>query len=143
MPTKKKLLTTGQLAELYSVTPDAVLKWIKEGKISAIQTPGGHFRISMDDVLSETDESSDRLESQKCDMLSPYCWQFNAKAGQLKEVCSRCIVYKVRAKRCYLMNEFKTGGDHAKYVCSRTCDECEYYNAWIKPRHSKKYQDGK
>ena len=59
MAVKKKFLTTGQLAELYSVTPDAVLKWIKDGKISAIQTPGGHYRINMNDILSN--EEADKI----------------------------------------------------------------------------------
>ena len=39
-------VSTGKAAELCSVTPDAVLKWIKTGKIQATRTAGGHYRIS-------------------------------------------------------------------------------------------------
>ena len=42
---KPELLSTGEVARLCGVTRDAVLKWIKKGKLPATQTPGGHFRI--------------------------------------------------------------------------------------------------
>ena len=41
----KDYLTTSQAAKILSVSPDAVLKWARAGKIEAYRTPGGHFRI--------------------------------------------------------------------------------------------------
>ncbi len=38
-------LTTGEIAKYCHVTPVAVLKWIKAGKLKAYSTPGGHFRV--------------------------------------------------------------------------------------------------
>ncbi len=43
-------ISTGKAAELLSVTPDAVLKWIKKGKLPARKTAGGHYRISLDSI---------------------------------------------------------------------------------------------
>ena len=45
-----KHISTGKAAKMLSVTPDAVLKWIKKGKIPARRTPGGHYRIPLDAV---------------------------------------------------------------------------------------------
>ena len=46
-----KLYTTGEIAEMCQVTINAVKKWIAAGKIIAFRTPGGHYRISKDDLL--------------------------------------------------------------------------------------------
>ena len=40
------LLSTGDVAKLFGVTPDAVLKWIKKGKLPATRTAGGHYRVT-------------------------------------------------------------------------------------------------
>jgi excisionase family DNA binding protein len=45
----EKPLTTGEIAKYCHVTPVAVLKWIKAGKIQAYSTPGGHFRVLPED----------------------------------------------------------------------------------------------
>ena len=39
------LYTTGEVARFYQVSRPAVKKWIKSGKLRAVRTPGGHFRI--------------------------------------------------------------------------------------------------
>ena len=43
-------LTTGQAAKACQVSLVAVKNWIKEGKLNAFQTPGGHFRIPADEL---------------------------------------------------------------------------------------------
>jgi hypothetical protein len=43
---KAEWLTAPQLAARYSVTPQAVYKWIKAGRVQAEQTPGGSWRLS-------------------------------------------------------------------------------------------------
>ena len=40
------MITTGEAADMCCVTPDAVLKWIKGGKIPGVRTAGGHYRIN-------------------------------------------------------------------------------------------------
>ncbi len=52
---KKKIdrsrpLTTGEVASLCHVTINAVKKWIAAGKLKAFTTPGGHYRIKVDDL---------------------------------------------------------------------------------------------
>ena len=43
-------LTTGQVAKACEVSLVAVKNWIREGKLKAFQTPGGHFRIPADEL---------------------------------------------------------------------------------------------
>ena len=43
-------VTTGEVGRACGVTAGAVKKWIRQGKIRAIRTPGGHFRIPIDEV---------------------------------------------------------------------------------------------
>ena len=42
---EKKLLRTSEVAEVYQVSDRMVRKWCETGKIKALQTPGGGWRI--------------------------------------------------------------------------------------------------
>lgn len=44
-----RYLTTGDAARACDVSLVAVKKWIRQGKLRAIRTPGGHFRIPVDE----------------------------------------------------------------------------------------------
>lgn len=47
-------ITTRQLAELISVDPSTVRKWIETGKLTpAVVTAGGHYRFNKDAALAE------------------------------------------------------------------------------------------
>jgi len=52
----EKPLTTGEIAKYCHVTPVAVLKWIKAGRIKAYSTPGGHFRVLPEDFKGFLEE---------------------------------------------------------------------------------------
>jgi len=44
-----KLLTTGEVARYCDVSTNAVKKWIRNGRLRAFRTPGGHFRVESED----------------------------------------------------------------------------------------------
>ena len=46
------LLTSYQVGSLLQVNPSSVNKWIKDGRIPAFRTPGGHRRIRASDLVS-------------------------------------------------------------------------------------------
>src|SRR5258705_10978994 len=45
----RRYLTTGKVGEMLEVSPAAIKKWIQQGKLGAFRTPGGHFRIPVDE----------------------------------------------------------------------------------------------
>ncbi len=47
-----RFLTTGEVAQYCQVSPVTVFRWIKEGKLSAHSTPGGHYRVRATDLLA-------------------------------------------------------------------------------------------
>lgn len=47
-----KPLTTGEVASYCHVSKESVINWIKEGKLRAYRTPGGHYRI-LKSILKE------------------------------------------------------------------------------------------
>lgn len=49
---EKNFYTTHQVSRLCSVYPTTVINWIKEGKLPAYTTPGGHRRIRKGDLLN-------------------------------------------------------------------------------------------
>lgn len=46
---RRRALTTGQMAEYCQVRPATVFNWIREGKLKAYSTPGGHYRVRLED----------------------------------------------------------------------------------------------
>ena len=125
---KKSFLTTGQVADIFLVTPDAVLKWIKTGRISARRTPGGHYRIPQEELLTFLYDGEEPAVTP--DVLGggfQYCWEFNAINGQIRDICLKCITYQVRAGCCWELIDYI--GDFKNLVrqCEIPCESCEYY----------------
>jgi excisionase family DNA binding protein len=52
LTTKNKYLTTTNAAQFFNVTRFTVLNWIKQGKLKAVRTPGGHQRIPRENITS-------------------------------------------------------------------------------------------
>lgn len=49
---RRSYLTTFEIARLCQVNPTTVQNWIKEKKLRAFATPGGHRRVSVEDLVS-------------------------------------------------------------------------------------------
>ncbi len=123
----KDFVSTGKAAELCSVTPDTVLKWIKSGKIPANRTPGGHYRIHKETLIGIIESETLLTIPQEVKRPFQFCWEFYKINGGFSEKCMDCIVYRSRAKRCYEMMKLPDESGHAKVFCQGTCDECEYF----------------
>jgi len=46
----EQVMTLTQYAEAVGVSRKTVLRWVHAGRISAVKTPGGHWRIDADEV---------------------------------------------------------------------------------------------
>ena len=53
----KIFYTTHETSRFCNVYPTTVINWIKEGKLAAYTTPGGHRRIKRDDLLRLMNET--------------------------------------------------------------------------------------
>ncbi len=128
---KSEFLTTGQAARSCSVTPDTILKWIKKGQLKAVRTAGGHYRIRRRDIepLAAT---SDPPESHLRQPPAPHahrpaCWEYLGQRGTVRDDCRDCVVYQVRAARCFEMAGMEADVGHARQFCEATCEDCVYY----------------
>ncbi len=45
LPGRDRLLTPGEVAQLFRVDPKTVTRWAAAGRINSIRTPGGHRRF--------------------------------------------------------------------------------------------------
>ncbi len=61
----ERLLTPGEVAEMFRVSPKTVARWASAGKITAVRTLGGHRRYRESEALAllahSTVEASDEL----------------------------------------------------------------------------------
>lgn len=129
-------MTTGEVARLCGVTPDAVLKWIKAGKLPATRTPGGHYRVSRADcaamglgepqpevaetVVSESPRPQERAR----------CWEFFGEEGTPKNTCLSCVVYLSGAQHCYKLAEIGEPAGHQRNFCGKDdCEPCSFFRA--------------
>jgi excisionase family DNA binding protein len=125
----KGYLTTFEAAALMSVSPDAVLKWIKSGKLIAYRTPGGHYRIArkvVETLLNKNENvtDSESVSKQKFDL---YCWEYNGQKNCAAENCKECLVYKARALNCFEISSIPSEFGILNLFCKTSCEDCEYY----------------
>ncbi|HUB77483.1 MAG TPA: helix-turn-helix domain-containing protein [Bryobacteraceae bacterium] len=122
-------LTTGKAAQLCSVKPDTVLKWIKKGRLPAIRTAGGHYRVEERDVLKALTQghvNDEPREERPALCGRPVrCWEYMNQSPGTE--CQDCIVYKVHATWCFRLVQQMRGTGHAARFCGTSCQECPYY----------------
>jgi len=122
--------STGQVARLLSVTPDTVLKWIKSGRLPAVRTAGGHYRVAEDHVDALVSAESTRRPASSGSFL--YCWEYYADGGEPGASCQACLVYRARARRCYEMSGLAREVGYSGAYCESTCENCTYYQEVIR-----------
>jgi excisionase family DNA binding protein len=124
------------------VTPDTVLKWIKKGRLAATRTAGGHYRVALPDLepflAGFGQRGPDLAEAQPFPAIASQdgtnetaeevpCWEFLSENGDVREGCRQCVVYRVRATRCFLMAGLDSDVGHAHQFCEGSCEDCVYY----------------
>jgi excisionase family DNA binding protein len=122
-------LTTGKAAQLCSVKPDTVLKWIKKGRLPAVRTVGGHYRVEEQDVMEALTQGrvSDEPREQTSALCGRpmRCWEYMNQGPGTE--CQDCVVYKVHASYCFRLVQQLKGAAHASHFCGTSCQECPYY----------------
>lgn len=59
MLVNKKLLTPGEVAQIFGVDPKTVTRWAASGRLRSIRTPGGHRRFYAEDIEQHFIDSSE------------------------------------------------------------------------------------
>ena len=126
-----RLLSTGDVARLLSVTSDTVLKWIKSGRLPALRTAGGHYRVAERDLDGLTRDPLGSDTSQEARGFA-YCWEYYGAGGEANAVCLDCLVYRARARRCYEMSSLAPELGFAGAHCQTSCEECAYYQEVVR-----------
>ncbi len=130
------LLTTGEVAKLCGVTPDAVLKWIKKGKLPATRTAGGHHRVSREAcaafglATATWNEPGAALAARPdAERFAPRCWEFFGLPGAPPKTCRSCLVYQARVQHCYKLAELGDQAGRRCEFCRMDCMDCPFYRA--------------
>jgi excisionase family DNA binding protein len=51
-----RLLTPGEVAEMFRVDPKTVTRWANTGKLRSVKTPGGHRRFFLSEIRQAMQE---------------------------------------------------------------------------------------
>lgn len=131
LPTQgRRTLSTGQAARLCSVNADTVLKWIKKGRLKAVRTAGGHYRIDradLDALLASSRADEPRVVRLDETPRQVRCWELRSQDGEVKAECQSCAVYQVRASWCFLLAQAQSVEMEGRRHCQQPCDECLYH----------------
>lgn len=133
LTTPNKHLTTSQAAEFFNVTRFTVRNWIKQGKLKAVSTLGGHQRISREVVtalIRKTKSSPPPDEEVKSKKQEPVvcCWESKQIVESGRHDCLNCLVYKKKANPCYLsIRQFGA----MKVECKSNCLDCGYFTKYF------------
>jgi excisionase family DNA binding protein len=119
-------VSTGQVAKMLSVTSDTVVKWVRKGKLRAMKTAGGHYRIPRDSVLALLPGVDDFGRNNDKRPLVP-CWECNAAAGKIRENCRTCPVFRAKGGKCYEVGKILKEKRQGATCCPTDCEECSYY----------------
>lgn len=120
MPAAIRLLTTGQAARLLGLTPGAVLKQIHAGRLPAVRTPGGHFRVPASGLGHTLLKAGEPLA----------CWEFFRSGETLLPRCASCPAYRFRAVRCFEVRRAGLALPGAFEGCPASCDVCPFFLAF-------------
>jgi excisionase family DNA binding protein len=126
---QSNLLSTGKASKLLSVTPDTVLKWIKQEKLPAVRTAGGHYRVpqgAIDALLNIPTDKPAHQASFPSDTLR-YCWEFFSEDGKARRGCQNCLVFRSHALKCFEMNHLPKDMGFNGGICASSCESCAYY----------------
>lgn len=124
------LFSTGKASKLLAVTPDTILKWIKQEKLPAVRTAGGHYRVSqeaIDALLQRPIEEPSHQTFFSPDKLV-YCWEFFALNGKARLECQKCLVFRAHALKCFEMNHLPKEMGFNGGLCASSCESCAYYH---------------
>ena len=129
------LLTTGEVAKLCGVTSDAVLKWIKKGKLPAARTAGGHYRVARQALETHGYLGAD-VTNQPCVaapaqsvQIPKHCWEFFRRDLAPTDACQECVVYRARIEKCYEVVGLGESIGHNRRFCRTSCENCSFFRA--------------
>jgi excisionase family DNA binding protein len=120
-------LTTSEASQFLQVTRFTVLNWIKQGKLQAITTLGGHQRIPKEVLTSfiQKTQSLNQVETKSKEKEPVICcWESKEIKLSGEHNCARCLVFKSKANRCFL--SIRSFGP-MKVECKSDCLNCEYF----------------
>ena len=129
-------LTTTQAAKLLKVSRFSVLNWVKQGKLRAISTHGGHQRIPKKiiiDFLQKSGMDNSSLQTPEPASAEVRCWDASEIKSTGTHHCADCLVFKEKANRCFLT--VKIFGTQ-KVQCNTDCLSCAYFAKYY-PREKK------
>lgn len=64
MEAPDRLLTPGEVAQLFRVDPKTVTRWASTGRIGSIRTPGGHRRFRESEIRALLGEVGAEIPAQ-------------------------------------------------------------------------------
>jgi len=127
----KSYLKTTELARLCGVSRFSILNWINQGKIRALRTVGGHYRIPAGEAISFLEAFHlDTFHNQKRPPVAKalgHCWEYPQKTSCDNE-CRDCLIYGREIDYCFVVVR-QFGKEVIR--CKEDCLSCAYFEEFF------------
>ena len=105
------LLTTTQVAKALSASTSSVKRWIDQGHLEAVKSPGGHRRVELNSLLSFAQKTGREIKYEQTSDLSQeellnqlYKALKESDAGKVHHICQELIL--AQKQPAYLIDGF-------------------------------------
>ncbi len=135
---QKQILTTGDVASICRCSHDTVKRWLESGQLPGHRLPPqGQWRVLPKDLMEFMEEHGIPIDEEGRAVLPVteppvgdfvYCWEFHKhhKDHSIKEGedCAECLVFRTKAKDCFVLRKQAEPG---QVLCQVLCKDCDYY----------------
>lgn len=124
---QKDYLTTTEFARLCGVSRFTIINWTNKGKIRAIKTIGGQYRIPVSEAISFFEamhrEAHHNEQNNGGTGTLVHCWEYPQKTNCDRQ-CKECLIYKKEIDCCFvIVRQFGKG----VIRCQGDCQDCDYF----------------
>ncbi|MBU1023723.1 helix-turn-helix domain-containing protein [bacterium] len=122
-----QIMSFKEAMSFLKIPRSTLYKLVQEGRVPAKKV-GRHWRFSKSTLEKWIAGEEFYVENQPDNLPNGenpfYCWQAEDRKLMVDHVCTKCLIYSVRAKNCYML---RNSVEPELVRCIMDCRDCNYF----------------